>query len=272
MALVLAASLVSPVFAWFGGGGASAPLPVRPRHLVGVPTSLEARFSSPTFTCLDGAGAALPLASVNDNYCDCADGSDEPGTSACASGRFWCANVGFTEKTLPASRVGDGVCDCCDGSDEAPAGAPSPSRCRNTCDADGASWRAAAAEAARVAAEGRRARAGMAAAGAAAAAARDAALGAARATLTTARAKREAAEAVEAPHAAAEAAAAAAARDAAAADGGLAVVERDLGLGGVERAEVLKLLVDVTATSNSGAGLMELVKERGAAGTLSLGA
>jgi hypothetical protein len=36
------------------------------------------------FLCADGRGAPLPLAWVNDDYCDCADGSDEPRTSACS--------------------------------------------------------------------------------------------------------------------------------------------------------------------------------------------
>ena len=69
------------------------------------------------FTCLDGS-ATLPFSLVNDDYCDCKDGSDEPGTAACATGHFYCPNKGFRAFEILSSRVNDGVCDCCDGADE----------------------------------------------------------------------------------------------------------------------------------------------------------
>jgi protein kinase C substrate 80K-H len=102
-------------------------------------------FSGELFACKTrGAGDAsavivIPRARVNDNYCDCEDGSDEPGTSACANGVFTCQNEGFKPLQLTSSRVDDGVCDCCDGSDE-------DGRlvlCENTCDAQAAASRKA---------------------------------------------------------------------------------------------------------------------------------
>lgn len=80
-----------------------------------------------TFVC-DGGARVLPLAAVNDDYCDCADGSDEYGTAACARGRFHCrAGV---PRSVPSSLVNDGVCDCCDGSDEwAAPRTPCPHTC-----------------------------------------------------------------------------------------------------------------------------------------------
>ena len=82
------------------------------------------------FTCLTHPSISIPFSLVNDDYCDCPDGSDEPGTAACAHlphtklavKGFYCANEpGHTPQFLPLNRVNDGICDyeiCCDGSDE----------------------------------------------------------------------------------------------------------------------------------------------------------
>lgn len=35
----------------------------------------------------------IDISKINDDYCDCpADGMDEPGTNACANGRFYCSH------------------------------------------------------------------------------------------------------------------------------------------------------------------------------------
>uniref|UniRef100_A0A7S3Z9M4 Glucosidase 2 subunit beta n=1 Tax=Lotharella globosa TaxID=91324 RepID=A0A7S3Z9M4_9EUKA len=84
-------------------------------------------YSTDSFAC-DGGARTMDPSRINDNYCDCKDGSDEPGTSACANGKFFCNNAGFQELTVPSSRVNDGLCDCCDGSDEWATGV-----CEDTC-------------------------------------------------------------------------------------------------------------------------------------------
>jgi hypothetical protein len=66
--------------------------------------------------CPDGS-----MGWINDNYCDCLDGNDEPQTSACSyrlvhHKSFVCHDD--PSHLIYASRVGDGVWDCKDGSDE----------------------------------------------------------------------------------------------------------------------------------------------------------
>jgi len=84
-----------------------------------------------------------------ENVCFVEDGSDEPGTSACPNGQFYCENKGYKGSLIPSHFVGDGICgmfqsstlkiilikeyfdhlDCCDGSDEY----ETTVACNNTC-------------------------------------------------------------------------------------------------------------------------------------------
>uniref|UniRef100_A0A2K6GY00 Glucosidase 2 subunit beta n=1 Tax=Propithecus coquereli TaxID=379532 RepID=A0A2K6GY00_PROCO len=104
---------------------------------------------SKPFTCLDGS-ATIPFDQVNDDYCDCKDGSDEPGTAACSNGSFHCTNTGYKPLYVPSSRVNDGICDCCDGTDEYNSGIV----CENTCKEKGRKERESLQQMAEVTREG----------------------------------------------------------------------------------------------------------------------
>lgn len=103
----------------------------------------------------------MPALRVNDDYCDCPDGSDEPGTSACshlspsspqtpvnavngvlALPGFYCKNKGHQPSYVPFTSVNDGICDydlCCDGSEEFDN--VGGVKCEDKCKEIGKEWR-----------------------------------------------------------------------------------------------------------------------------------
>ena len=116
---------------------------------------------SESFKCLDrSAKGKLGTRAVNDGYCDCADGSDEPGTPACPMGRFFCKNADHRGSFISSSLVDDGICDCCDGSDEEGTSVS----CQDTCAAEAAKEKELALVTQKHEEIGERARAQMAAA------------------------------------------------------------------------------------------------------------
>lgn len=70
------------------------------------------------FGCLNNDSNIIHADLINDDFCDCNDGSDEPGTSACAqrqdhneyTAKYWCKNEGFLSVEIPRWKVNDKIC------------------------------------------------------------------------------------------------------------------------------------------------------------------
>ncbi|KAK4608179.1 hypothetical protein RGQ29_001829 [Quercus rubra] len=126
LGLICIALLISP-FIFGSVSPSSSPL----KHpLLGIAPEDEKYYktSSDWIKCKDGS-KKFSKTQLNDDFCDCPDGTDEPGTSACPLGKFYCRNSGHAPLFLYSSRVNDGICDCCDGSDEYDGKV----KCPNTC-------------------------------------------------------------------------------------------------------------------------------------------
>ncbi|CAK9436301.1 uncharacterized protein LODBEIA_P08590 [Lodderomyces beijingensis] len=92
-----------------------------------------AKDGSEYWHCLNDTSIRLNYDQINDDICDCPDGSDEPATNACPKPpfKFYCANEGHFPGYIDQFKLNDGVCDydlCCDGSDEYKLG-----HCENKC-------------------------------------------------------------------------------------------------------------------------------------------
>jgi hypothetical protein len=72
--------------------------------------AVEKQIASSSSIKCDGGKKTIKKEYINDDYCDCEDGSDEPGTSACANAKFFCRNTGHLPLTIPAQWVDDGHC------------------------------------------------------------------------------------------------------------------------------------------------------------------
>ncbi|XP_057953342.1 glucosidase 2 subunit beta [Malania oleifera] len=108
---------------------ATSPIAAGSASLRGVAPEDEKYYkSAEIMKCRDGSNK-FTRAQLNDDFCDCPDSSDEPGTSACPNGKFYCHNAGHVPLFIFSSRVNDGICDCCDGSDEYDGKV----KCSNTC-------------------------------------------------------------------------------------------------------------------------------------------
>lgn len=58
--------------------------------IINIPEDIKTRLSQKTWTCDENK--VIPVNYVNDNFCDCEDGTDEFLTNACYNGFIYCIN------------------------------------------------------------------------------------------------------------------------------------------------------------------------------------
>ena len=109
--LAVCAVLCARVVATRGEGANRGEAGVVVQSIRGLPPSAQLLLHKTKRISCDG-GKKIAKSRINDEYCDCEDGRDEPGTSACAGKavRFWCRNKGFMSQYMFTSRVDDGIC------------------------------------------------------------------------------------------------------------------------------------------------------------------
>ncbi|KAF7120783.1 hypothetical protein RHSIM_Rhsim13G0234500 [Rhododendron simsii] len=117
--LILLFSLFCTI--WAALIGRSASVPSTDLLLLGIPPEVvvmwmrtdesyyKALSSSGAIKCKDGS-KKFTKSQLNDDFCDCPDGTDEPGTSACPDGKFYCRNAGHAPLSIFSSKVNDGIC------------------------------------------------------------------------------------------------------------------------------------------------------------------
>ncbi len=98
------------------GTGTTTEMPassIKPYQWGVHPANIESYSSSEVFICIKSPEVTIPFSAVNDDYCDCPDGSDEPGTSACShipGTKFYCPSARSVARSIFSSYVNDGIC------------------------------------------------------------------------------------------------------------------------------------------------------------------
>ena len=102
---ILSCLILLPAQASATPAAALLPRGVRPSRARNYLEALKSSSgSAASFRCLDGSGDPLPASRINDDYCDCVDGSDEPGEAGRESRSGGVGSEGKREKERERER------------------------------------------------------------------------------------------------------------------------------------------------------------------------